>query len=509
TRIPRLQFASKLPRALLTSILPSEYTKDTWEPPTVRELQQGSPQLAQGVRVVLDLVVRDFVSKWFGEISADPGFARCVLAQISAALGCLTERVMGAVDLAEFIVGGALPLFTAHLKGEGAHPALSGSTTDSQAEGSGGEDSEEAVKRRVMAHIRRTVDLVLPLVLPAEQLYAPHRVIVRELMTGSLLTPILMMLADPDTLNQLVDGQLEKMIREQDMVNELRGVLDQQQPITHGSEGDPADAQDDNMRSYEEFMAVIDRCQDVFELERISEDILAQIRKRRILIMGQNKDDIVHGMRVGDIIVYINRLYVAKKKAERRIQMLSTGSALQPAQPARPPVSAPLLPLPLPLQIPSVPGSLSRRTGGGSRVSAYYEHRDDPTKLGPPQFTLREILTNSSSLSAFAEYMDLIGCRFLLEFWINVEGVRHPLPALLPRIIASLWKTYFTLRVDELVAATTAGTGGDLVGEAISRVQRFLKPRRRAQGEVDLDLDGLTAQVCWEALGLIYSVQEA
>ncbi|KAJ2817279.1 tRNA (guanine-N(7)-)-methyltransferase (tRNA(m7G46)-methyltransferase), partial [Coemansia erecta] len=386
-----------------------------------------------------------------------------------------------------------------------------------------------------MAHVRKVVNLLVPLVLPPEQSsFAPHRVLVREMLTGALFAPIVLAMADPDTLNQLLDTQLGRLIREQHMVTELRDALDQQARTGDTGEGgvSPAnvfkgsgdtilkqqqhddnsdDDQDDEhysppVRSYEEFMTMIDECQSPASLQRIHEDILAQIRKRRILIMGQNKDDIVHGHKVRDVLVYINRLYVAKKKAERRLEMLVRDQALlSDTVPRRQPL---LKPSPM------------------SRTSTYYQHRDDPAKLGPPQFTQREILTNVSSLSAFAEYMDVIGHKFILEFWLNVEGVRQsssnnsdnnsggggglsgrPSRAIFPSIVRTLWKSYFTLRVDELASLSVRGYE---VEAAISRVQRLLKPYRVVSAEtVDLDVARLDDSVCVEAFELICLVQNA
>ncbi|KAJ2842556.1 tRNA (guanine-N(7)-)-methyltransferase (tRNA(m7G46)-methyltransferase), partial [Coemansia brasiliensis] len=327
------------------------------------ELKGGFPQIAEALGVILELVVRDFVQTWYGDITADVSFPRCVLAQMMQAVDAIAERMVGKIDAAETIVGQLLPIVTAHIhtvkKDEFVmsdytaqdhlpdehmqnaskwHSALRDMDCDAD---------EDERKRRVMAHVRRVVNLLVPLVLPPEQAsFAPHRILVRELLTGALLTPIILSIADPDTINQLLDTQLERLIREQHMVNELRDALDQQAQsnIPMGSSQFPANRESEDgygnskeetngteqqpaVRTYEQFMTTIDECSDLDELQRIIEDILAQIRKRRILIMGQNKDDIVHGQRVKDILVYINRLYVAKKKAERRLDLLRRDQA--------------------------------------------------------------------------------------------------------------------------------------------------------------------------------------
>ncbi|KAJ2121716.1 tRNA (guanine-N(7)-)-methyltransferase (tRNA(m7G46)-methyltransferase) [Coemansia sp. RSA 720] len=593
-QIPRLQFASQLPRAITSSLFPTDFNRSVDEP-TLELEQMGFPLVAAELLTVLKLVVRDFVQSWFGDITADTSFPRCVLAQMVQAVDAVAERMSGKIDAAQIVVGQVLPIVTAHIHaikeceaavledtamvGDSAkqkicdmyaaspsirwHTALHGMESGASA---------EERKRRVMAHVRKVVDLVVPLVLAPEQSsFAPHRVLVRELLTGALLGPVVLSIADPDTVNQLLDSQLERLIREQHMVNELRDALDQQ---ARGDTPVPNDVPDDGrmgrksnestldsetserpvVRTYEQFMTTIDECADVEELARIHEDVLAQIRKRRILIMGQNKDDIVHGQRVRDVLVYINRLYVAKKKAERRMEMLgrdqalsagatarrrgssgASGSFLQglgmsagPTSLMRGSVSSLPEPRTLHAQPPSTvhPNVSARRVSSGrtvsggsdplavprrlrkstvSRASTYYQHRDDPAKLGPPQFTQREILSNVTSLSAFTEYMDVIGCKFILEFWVNVEGVRQASKPqkIFPSIVRTLWKNYFTLRVDEL-----ASVGGDEVEAAISRVQRVLKPYRVA-GALDLDTTKLDESVCREAFELICLVQTA
>ncbi|KAJ2331226.1 tRNA (guanine-N(7)-)-methyltransferase (tRNA(m7G46)-methyltransferase), partial [Coemansia sp. RSA 2681] len=598
-RIPRLAFASlvsgKDTVGTFSSLFPTDFNHEKWEQPRVA-LGDGYGQLESELGSILGLVVRDFVQDWFRELSADPSFPRCVSVQIGQAVESVNERARSRIDAAEFVVGQVLPIVTAHIRAirdcevqvlqqdggggvaedallplspanEGSftpiddrarrrrveqayaamptakwHPALNSLRNVAAAEENDDDNEErdkQTEKKLVMAHVRRVVDLILPLILgPDQSTFAPHRVLVRELLNGALLAPLVLSISEPDTINQLVDGQLERLIREQHMVNELRDALDRQargmpdnddeeMPLLAVDEEEGVVAEEEeagslHVRTYEQFMTTIDECSDTAELARIREDILAQIRKRRILIMGQSKDDIVHGQRVRDIIVYVNRLYVAKKKAERRLDMLrqdqaligggggkrlrgsSASSVISPfSSSSTAAVAASDSHFLATAREPAIGGRRGLAGHNLSRASTYYEHRDDPAKLGPPQFTLLEILTNVSSLSAFAEYMDLIGHRFILEFWINVEGVRQsPMAEMLPSVLGSLWKSYFTLRVDELAAL------GSDVEAAVSRVQRCLKPYRLA-AVLELDAERMTESVCAEAFDLICLVQAA
>ncbi|KAJ1941179.1 tRNA (guanine-N(7)-)-methyltransferase (tRNA(m7G46)-methyltransferase), partial [Linderina macrospora] len=275
------------------------------------------------------------------------------------------------------------------------------------------------------------------------------------------------------------------------MVSELREVLDKQAADEWAAKEAAVeeDAGGSTVVTYDEFMRNIEGCSDAEELARIRDEILAQIRKKRILIMGQNKDDIVHGQRVRDVLVYINRLYVAKKKAERRLDLLHidrAGSTTVTRPRGNSASSARST-----LQPPSI-GVLR------ARPSTYYEHRDDPVTLGPPQFTLYEILTNVGSLSAFAEFADQLGHGMLVEFWLNVEGIRQQ-PVTIS-IVESLWKGYFTVRVDELASV------GEDTAAAVSEVQKCLKPWR-ASNSMELKADEIPVDVYERAFELVCEVQ--
>ncbi|KAJ2767434.1 tRNA (guanine-N(7)-)-methyltransferase (tRNA(m7G46)-methyltransferase), partial [Coemansia nantahalensis] len=156
------------------------------EPATVEIRLERHPQLAAALAGVLQLVVRDFVQGWFGDLSADAPFSdRCRRA-----------------NMAELAVGQLLPLLTA-LACRAKAPA-NGSSADPKHPairdlGEGGHE-----KAAVLARVRRVVDLPLPLVLPPEQLlFGPHRMLVRELLGGALLAALLLVAAGPDTANQL------------------------------------------------------------------------------------------------------------------------------------------------------------------------------------------------------------------------------------------------------------------------------------------------------------------
>jgi hypothetical protein len=125
------------------------------------------------------------------------------------------------------------------------------------------------------------------------------------------------------------------------MVKKLREALDRpfspsgKKPETIG--GTEASS-DSKARTFEEFLAGIQDCNSIVDAKRIRNHIVVEIRKRRLQISkivmtrnsyrillcveGHKKGDYVNGKKVSDLEKYINRLFVAKKRAEKRILTL-------------------------------------------------------------------------------------------------------------------------------------------------------------------------------------------
>ncbi|KAJ2824269.1 tRNA (guanine-N(7)-)-methyltransferase (tRNA(m7G46)-methyltransferase), partial [Coemansia erecta] len=210
-RIPRLQFASLLPRTIESSLFPTDFNARNVAA-TSGSNSNGDllPMLAllfplatHELLALLRLAVRDFVESWFGDISADPSFPRCVLYQMAQTVDAVVERAVERVDAAEVLVGQVLPIVTAHIHAvkecesacldqdggehgaDGAnglggdegvgrrisemyaksgsmrwHPALKGLEDI----GGGGDQDrgDDERKRRVMAHVRKVVNLLVP-----------------------------------------------------------------------------------------------------------------------------------------------------------------------------------------------------------------------------------------------------------------------------------------------------------------------------------------------------------
>lgn len=69
-------------------------------------------------------------------------------------------------------------------------------------------------------------------------------------------------------------------------------------------------------------MRGIGRCESLLDARRLRSDVQSQIRKTRAATEGRTKGDVVDGLKVADLLEYIERLYAARAKADKRIEQL-------------------------------------------------------------------------------------------------------------------------------------------------------------------------------------------
>lgn len=181
--------------------------------------------LSDTLDVILEYALRDFVTSWYSKISSDPSFTIQVDRTVRHALETLRERLQ-TVDLVEVIVGKVVPLLTAHLHDfSAAERAVRGQHLNKDLTESEELDLAIAAKYREgklhpaaslkfsdmklaqQDHLRVLVERVLPLLLPVrERKSRAVGVIVKEIAACGVLFPIMGLLSDPDTWNQLMEA---------------------------------------------------------------------------------------------------------------------------------------------------------------------------------------------------------------------------------------------------------------------------------------------------------------
>ncbi|KAI0072221.1 PhoX domain-containing protein [Panus rudis PR-1116 ss-1] len=393
-------------------------TRSQWSyrsPQSLAPLIPESPIISSALNDLLILIVRDFVLSWYRDISSSPSFPTAVSGTIHSSLERLLAR-MTKIDLSVLIVKRIIPKVTAHieqfrqsevaLRGAGLERRLTQSEEldlllASKYASKGGGKLHSAVdnlsstftKQTEEAHLRGLVDKALPHILPEKEAKSKAlKIVVREVVACCVLYPVMDMLSDPDFWNRSIDQVAGAAIRQQRLISKVRNVLEAQIPRPQVQTVDPTSpTRTDTItirtdpRQFESFLRSISRCSSLLDARRLKNDIMGEIRRTRALLANHENEDWINGEKTEDIVAFLDRLYTAKRKVEKRIAVL-----------------------------------------GGETATSTSASYSDPSAVAS-RLTLRDILTNPSSLSYFMEFMDRRNRPLLVQFWLTVESFKNPL----------------------------------------------------------------------------------
>lgn len=191
----------------------------------------ADPQVSSALDHLLQLILRDFVNKWYSNISDSPAFPSAVERTIHYALGALVTRVEG-VDWSDVLVGQILPLVTDHVDNfRSAEHALRGHDLRTQLTESDELDlflASRYASATTSGKLHPAVDVASPNSRPAEEAWLSGvvgrilpfllperewesgavRTIVRELVACAVILPIVDMMSDPDFWNRMIDDKV-------------------------------------------------------------------------------------------------------------------------------------------------------------------------------------------------------------------------------------------------------------------------------------------------------------
>ncbi|KAI0652479.1 PXA domain-containing protein [Trametes meyenii] len=390
-------------------------TRSQWShkaPQALPPLRAEVPVVSAAINDILILIVRDFVLVWYKEISTSPSFPTAVSSTLHSSMDRLLEKA-STLDLSALVVKRILPKVTAHieqfrqsevaLRGAGLERKLTQSEEldlllASRYAARGGGKLHPAVenlsstftKQSEESHLRELVDKALPHILPEKEARSRTvKIVVREIVACSVLYPIMEMLADPDFWNRTIDQVAGAAIRQQRLISKVRNVLEAQLPRSHPQlEGAHTTATETitmrtDTKQFESFLRSISRCSSLLDARRLRNDIMGEIRRTRALLANNANSDWINGEKTEDVVAFLDRLYTAKRKVEKRIVVL-----------------------------------------GGEADSRQTIFQDAPTTA---PLTLRDVLVNPSSLSYFMEFMDRRQRSLLVQFWLTVESFKNPL----------------------------------------------------------------------------------
>lgn len=76
------------------------------------------------------------------------------------------------------------------------------------------------------------------------------------------------------------------------------------------------------IRHFESFLKSIGRTDSLLDARRLKNDVTNEIRKTRQLLAKHENEEWINGEKTENIVAYLQRLYTAKRKVEKRIAIL-------------------------------------------------------------------------------------------------------------------------------------------------------------------------------------------
>ncbi|RGP75661.1 intermediate filament mdm1 [Fusarium longipes] len=361
------------------------------------QIQPESPRVAKAIDDLLALIIRDFVSSWYSNISRNPTFANQVDKAVREALLSLCD-ILRDKDLADLVTSRLVPLLTAHFRDfYEAEKSVRGKKLNRSVTESEELDLAIASKFRdgrlhpaaslsfpdtkmvQQDYLRSLVVKIVPQILPENMLSSRAvSIIIREIVGCSVLFPVIQLLSEPDTWNQLMENMGRSMLQDRSTVRKLRAALDQHAPSTPKTSklaSMPRVAPGDSERKFEKFIRAIRKVNNLSDARRFRSEVASQLKRDSL---QDNQDQ-----------VYLRRLEMGKRLLDQRVTHLAAGGERRP---------------PGPLPLPS--------TSSQSKLESA---------------PLVDFLRDPSALSYFMEYMDRQNLMPLVQFWLVVDGFRNPL----------------------------------------------------------------------------------
>jgi sorting nexin-25 len=370
----------------------------------VRQIYEPAPlypdsrPISHALDGLLALINRDFVRSWYGSISPNnPVFANEVDKTTRLALAHLRSRLLD-IDLVEVVTSRLVPILTAHFHDfNQAERAVRGRKLNKSVTESEELDLAVAAKYRdgklhpaaslayadlrmvQQEHLRKIVANILPKLLPAKVLNSRAVAsIIREIVACAVLVPVLTLLSEPDTWNQLMENYGRTMLQDRSTVRKLRAALDTHAPSPKHTTTVtfPRLAPGDGERRFEKYIRAIRKINNLSDARRFRSEVASQLKR------DSEQDD--------QDQVYLRRLEMGKRLLDQRVHQLAAG--------------------------------------GDRRSIPSFTDPSPPVEASKLQHgSLADLLRDTSGLSYFMEYMDRQKMMPLVQFWLVVDGFRNPL----------------------------------------------------------------------------------
>ncbi|ETN46904.1 uncharacterized protein HMPREF1541_01093 [Cyphellophora europaea CBS 101466] len=361
--------------------------------------------VSQGIDSILVLALRDFVLSWYKNITLSPTFVNEIDRNIRAAVIEIARR-LAREDVVNILVTKLVPIITGHLRDfDQAERLVKGRSLSRNVTLSEELDLAIAAKYRdgklhpaaslsfsdtktiEQEHLRKLVVRILPDVVPEDVMRSRAvSVLLKEIVACAVLLPLIQLLKDPDTWNQIVENYGRSALQDRKTVRRMRAALDEHTSTNGKPKPDiefPRLSPNDSERAFERFVRAIRKTKTLPDARRFRSQVASQL-KRESMVEGQDP-------------LYLRRLEMSKRVLDQKISKLALSTGALPGQ--APGTTAP---------------SAQRRSLDSARA---------PSR----ELTLVEIMHTSAGLSYFMEYMDRQRRMPQVQFWIVVDGFRNPL----------------------------------------------------------------------------------
>ncbi|KAI0463753.1 hypothetical protein LJB42_002758 [Komagataella kurtzmanii] len=197
-RFPRFKFITQL--------------NDPKPEDTFRTIQSGDVQAK--FDLLFDSIIRDFVLSWHKNITQDSSFPEHLKIYMTEVVLELQERLRD-TNFTRLVVLKLLPIVVKHYDG------FLGTNTTVHPASSSREDTSK--------HLNKLVDRFVWILLPNQESKSRIvRIIVREILTTWVISPITCMLSDPDYYNQKIVQFTSVWVEDNDHIQQFRSILNQQ-----------------------------------------------------------------------------------------------------------------------------------------------------------------------------------------------------------------------------------------------------------------------------------------
>lgn len=191
-------------------------------------LYPSSMKISESLDNLLDWLLRDLITSWYRNISRSPSFVRDIDHAIRTALMGIRDRTLN-LDVVDVAVSRVVPLITSHLKEfYDAERAIRGKDLNRNVTES--EELDLAIARRYKGgklhpaaslaysdmkivqqeYLRKIMTRLLPELLPESMISSRVvSVFIQEIVSCAVLAPMMQLLSDPDTWNQLMEAYVQ------------------------------------------------------------------------------------------------------------------------------------------------------------------------------------------------------------------------------------------------------------------------------------------------------------